>query len=300
MSSTTIIRNVSDPTQVKTVDNLELNNHLNTGEWKVDPNQNIPISVDGTVKSLPFEDAKNVLATGNASIANQDDIKRYRHDVDVQREVQASPISQGLKALGESSLRAASFGLSDVALKAAGVDPAYMKAREVEHPIIENVVGPALGIGASLLIPGLGEANLSKTALLEGIDSANTVKAAAAALARISGKEAAQTALETEMGIDTIKQLARTALEAKTGTTASQIGTAASYNPVYQLSNLMRGLEQKPGGGALAKIIGTAAETGVYGGTSSITEAALGDPDKAVEHILPNVGMGLLLGGGLE
>lgn len=48
-----------------------------------------------------------------------------------------------------------------------------------------------------------------------------------------------------------------------------------------------------------AKGLGSAIEGGFYGLGNTATEAALGDPDQAAEHLLANVGYGALLGGGL-
>lgn len=57
------------------------------------------------------------------------------------------------------------------------------------------------------------------------------------------------------------------------------------------------------GAGALSTIAshaaGTAVEGSLYGAGQSISEAALGDPDAAAEHLVANVGFGALIGGGL-
>lgn len=50
---------------------------------------------------------------------------------------------------------------------------------------------------------------------------------------------------------------------------------------------------------ALSKSMGSAAEGAVYGVGQTVTEASLGNPEKAAENLIANIGISALLGGGL-
>lgn len=73
----------------------------------------------------------------------------------------------------------------------------------------------------------------------------------------------------------------------------SKLGKAAEAGIASRIAT--EGLVKR----ALSKSMGSAAEGAVYGAGQTVSEAALGDPEKAAENLLANVGISALLGGGL-
>lgn len=106
-------------------------------------------------------------------------------------EQQYGGAAEGAKAFGEHAASAATLGLSDLAERAAGVDPAAMAAREKVHPVASGL-GTAAGIAAPLLA-GVPSAPTAIARLGEG--TAGAVRAALPAgegvVSRLAAKAAA-------------------------------------------------------------------------------------------------------------
>lgn len=88
---------------------------------------------------------------------------------------------------------------------------------------------------------------------------------------------------------------------AKAASTAAK--ALSAYNPIYQISRGARGLEAammaKGVAPAAARIAGGAAEMVPYSLGSSLSERVLGDPNEASENLIKNLGLSMVLGGGI-
>lgn len=107
---------------------------------------------------------------------------------------------------------------------------------------------------------------------------------------------------EEAEGLKTYHPFASTA-----GEVAGAVGSALAApeaSPAGLVSKLGHGVtEGLAGESALSEIAahaaGMSAEGALYGAGQSLSEKALGDPDATAEHLVANVGLGALIGGGL-
>lgn len=98
--------------------------------------------------------------------------------------------TEALKAFGEHAASGATFGLSDLLERTAGVDPEAVRARESANPVASGL-GTATGVGVGLFVPGSGPARIAKAG--KGVFSAVTksLPAAEGLAGRLLAKAAA-------------------------------------------------------------------------------------------------------------
>lgn len=87
----------------------------------------------------------------------------------------------------------------------------------------------------------------------------------------------------------------------KPGLTAARLlSKATKLSPPALLSKAAREAAERAGGDLVARSVYTGLEMIPYGASSSITEGALGDPKAAMETLIPNIGLSVLLGAGIQ
>ncbi len=176
------------------------------------------------------------------------------------RELQRDYGDKELLAAGAGVLRGATLGLSDPFLThVAGVAPETLRKLQQANPVVSGGA-EAAGIGASLLVPGLGEAGVAG-------------KAAGVATAGVKGVEAIGALSERAAARQIEKMAAASGLQ---GTLGAKI--AAKIVP---------------------KIAQGTAEGAVYGAGNLISEDALGKADFNAENLVGAIGGGALFGGAL-
>jgi soluble cytochrome b562 len=107
----------------------------------------------GNLSEVPEEEFHGAtgLSSYGYSVANPQQIQEFKE----QQEYNA-PLKQA-ESLGVGALSGATAGLSNVALDYSGIVPKEEQEKLSKYnPTESNIVGPALGIGGSLLIPGGG------------------------------------------------------------------------------------------------------------------------------------------------
>jgi len=168
-------------------------------------------------------------------------------------------IGSELAAGALGAARGISLGLSDPALIHSGL----MKKESIagyKEALPETSMGAELvGVGGSLLIPGMGAARAGKLA-----------QAGRAVTAPVRGVAKLGLAVEKGVGAATKKMLG---------------GGADRF--------VGRAMTKATGLGA-----GSAVEGALYGGGQFISEASLGEIDATAENLLGHVGMGAAIGGG--
>jgi hypothetical protein len=109
--------------------------------------------------------------------ASPDQIKDY------QTQQKYGGAVEGAKAFGEHAASALTFGLSDVAERAAGVSPEAMQGRETAHPVA-SAAGTAVGVATPLVSTLGGASAFTAPALIARAGEAAVPKA----LGKIAGK----------------------------------------------------------------------------------------------------------------
>jgi len=179
-----------------------------------------------------------------------------------------------LRAFAEGAARAATFGASDVAFRALGVDAEGLAGRKEASPIAEGV-GEAAGVIGSLLVP------------VPGATAAAAARAAGATKAIGFGAKAANEAKALAGALAPVQQVARLGKATESLAARGLEGIAA------------RGGAARVAARAAEAFAGTAVEGAAYVSGMALSEQALGDPDVTASRVFSDVGLGAVLGGGL-
>ena len=213
------------------------------------------INPNGETVSLSGDDAHKALLDPSSGWRVETGQEReHRHTVDKYGSSVAQEILAGLAGGG----RMATFGLSDVALRAAGVRAETLKGLEEANPTA-TTAGEWLGLGTSLMA---GPGGLVGKALGKGV--VGTALRGATVLPRASA--AVNAATEAAL----LRTLGGTAGR---GVVGSAIRRGAAMGA------------------------GSAIEGAAYGAGNVISEAALGNRDLTTERVLDEIGSSALLGG---
>lgn len=208
----------------------------------------------GELKSIPTTQLEEAQKQGYRPASPQEAAKHF------ESQEYDSPLKAGLAG----AARALTFGGSDVALTATGLAKPETLQKLEEYNPAASTVGELGAIGASLLVPGYGEAT---AAAREVSMAGNATRAITAPIRTVA-----------ELG------------QSITAGTAANIGATTTLGKIAA--------------GATAAATGAAAESALYGIGQSISEAGMGkyagvDLPTAAESVMAHAGLSAVLGGGL-
>lgn len=191
-------------------------------------------------------------------------------------------LSGTAKVALDSFLNEASFGIMDAVYR-SGADPLSLKEAEAlkrDHAAA-NILGGVGGFAASFLYGGpvMDTARAAKLGVEGAILGVHAAEAGAAKLATKAATTAAYRTAET--------QLAEKAAGALVTERLIQAGM-----PAAEAAIAGPGIVRK----MAASAAGTAVEGGIFKLPEAVTEAVLGDPDRAGETLLAGLGGGALIG----
>lgn len=233
---------------------------LQSGEYTAAAGSTVNV-VDkaGTGRTVRVEDLPRALGAGTRM---QTEVEKRKQEIE---EKYGATDADEMAAFALGAARGISFGLSDVAARALGVDEETLRGYQEANPAA-SMGGEVTGVVGSLLTGGplklLGEA---KGLVGGAAKTAEVLTAAPRAVAQIgiqSGK-LAERALVRAIGADAAKTSLGRVL-----TRAVELGA------------------------------GNAVEGAIYGAGMFVSEAALGNTDATVDSLLAHTGTGALIGGG--
>lgn len=141
-----------------------------SGNYALPKGERVPIVDEfGRTGTIDGSEAHDAFTKGNFVFQTPAMVQEQ----ELQKKFGESPYKAGLAG----AARGATFGLSDVALTKSGlVDPETLKQLEERNPEA-SLAGEVAGAAGSLLVPGLGEANLAKVGLKSTSLAARGIKA---------------------------------------------------------------------------------------------------------------------------
>lgn len=247
------------------VDEAEAARGFQEGRYGLPPG---PVRVrfsDGGYGTVDASEAHQLLAGGGA-LATQEEI-----DAATERAAYSGGSQQAIAGL-EGAARGATFGLSDVAINAAGGEGAARLRRQYNPGTA--LAGELGGAVLPMLIPGAGEANVARIAAEGG------------ALARAG---------EAALGVGRAIAAPGRAVEAVGGLGATGGRLAAEAMGLGAQSGVLG----RAGAAALEGAGRGITEGAIQGLGGAVSEVALGEtPDIRADRLLLHVGMGALFGTG--
>ena len=265
--------------QLEQVDNSQVQSSLLAGTHKVVPDEPILLRTpDGNSSEWHSSNDLNNLLDSGYHIPSEGQVTSDRAYFQKKEYIKNSPI-ETLKAGLEAGARGLSLGLSTPIEKVFGIKPEDIKLRQEANPIL----APVAEVGGALL-PLLFSGGT--TAAVKGTIEAGRLANVAKDTATIGKTVIAAT--------DTLK-------EANTAGKILNFSRALAENtPVSLLSKGAGAVTEALGGKIGARIAGQIVMGAGFGGSNYFTEAALGNPDEAAQHLLGNMGMGAVFGGALQ
>lgn len=219
---------------------------------------------EGVLIDAGIDPSKPVEAEPAAPLSEQE-LGDLGHELEMEAKYGDSPVETAL--IGAAG--GASFSLSDRALIKSGLYTEEELGELKKRNPTADLIGQTAGIGASLLVPGLGEANVLKA-------GATAAKTGLAAKAATTGAKvlAAPTRAAVKAGQIT-EQLIGKAL-----TTGAEKAVTKSV--------LKKSIERAAGG---------AVEGAAFGLNDLLREEAIGEAELNAENLLTGIGTGALYGG---
>lgn len=224
-------------------------------------------SPEGMVGTIPKENLQLAIERGYAPLSQ----KEIAHNEALE---EAGSGLGPLKAFAESAGSAATFGVLPNITNELGITTPESQALTKEANPKSSAAGTITGIAAPLILSGGAEAPLAAGQVAaEGASAAKAGLGAADLLNPVSG----------------VAKLGQATTEAVAPVVKSAIsGISESYPAI---------------GGVINKVapaaIGGALEGTAFGVGQSLDEHALGDPDALGEHLISNIGLNALVGGGV-